>query len=80
MQRRNATNDFLNFYFGRAVRHFREEEELFFAAVTDEPSAHDLILQAVTDHLRLHGLARILKRQLAKGEADRDVLTEISRI
>ena len=79
-ERRNVANDFLNFYFGRAVRHFHEEEELFFAPLIDEQQARDLILRAVSDHLRLHALVRTLKRQLTDGEAADETLGNISRI
>jgi hemerythrin-like domain-containing protein len=78
-ERRNLANDFLNFYFGRAVRHFHEEEELF-APLIDDPQAGDLILRAVADHLRLHALVRTMKRQLTDGEADQETLGHISRI
>lgn len=79
-ERRELANDFVNFYFGRAVRHFHEEEELFFAPLVDEPRAKDLVIRAVTDHLRLHALVRSLKRQLSKGEADQRSLSEISTL
>jgi hemerythrin-like domain-containing protein len=77
-QRRNVANDFINFYFGRAVRHFHEEEELFFAPLVDHPEARDLVVRAVSDHLRLHALVRTIKRQLSGGEADPAVLDQIS--
>ena len=76
--RRNAANDFVNFYFGRAVRHFHEEEELFFAPLVDDPEAGGLVLRAVTEHLRLHALVRTVKRQLSGGEADNETLIKIS--
>jgi hemerythrin-like domain-containing protein len=79
-ERRNRANDFLDFYFGRAIRHFHEEEELFFAPLVDDPRAGDLIVRAVVDHLRLHALVRMIKRQLTDGEADQETLGEISRI
>ena len=79
-ERRNAANDFLNFYFGRAVRHFHEEEELFFAPLIDAPEASGLVLRAVSDHLRIHALVRTVKRQLTSGAADEETLGEISRI
>ena len=79
-QRRNLANGFINFYFGRAVRHFHEEEELFFAPLIDHPEARDHVLRAVTDHLRLHALTRKMKRQVADGEADQDTLDRISRL
>jgi hemerythrin-like domain-containing protein len=77
-ERRNLANDFVNFYYGRAIRHFHEEEELFFAPLIDEPRATDLVVRAVSDHLRLHALIRAVKRQLADGEADADTLTAIA--
>jgi hemerythrin-like domain-containing protein len=76
--RRNVTNDFVNFYFGRAVRHFHEEEELFFAPVVDDVEAHELVVRALTEHLRLHAMVRTVKRQLSEGEADPDLLSKIS--
>jgi hypothetical protein len=79
-ERQNVANDFLNFYFGRAVRHFHEEEELFFAPLIDDPEARDLVLRAVSDHLRIHALVRTVKRQLTSGAADGETLGEISRI
>lgn len=79
-ERQNLTNDFLNFYFGRAIRHFREEEELFFAPLIDEPRAQELVVRAVSDHLRLHALVRAVKRQLSDGEADPETLTRISQL
>jgi hypothetical protein len=79
-QRRNLANDFINFYFGRAVRHFHEEEELFFAPLIDHPEARDLVLRAVSDHLRLHALVRTVKRQLSDGEADQEILGRISKL
>ena len=80
VERSNAANDFLNFYFGRAVRHFHEEEELFFAPLIDDPRARDQVLRAVSDHLRLHAMARTVKRDLVKGQVDQGVLDEISQL
>lgn len=79
-RRRNLANDFVNFYFGRAIRHFHEEEELFFAPVVDHPEARDLVARAVSDHLRLHALVRTVKRQLSSGDADGEVLEQISKM
>ena len=79
-ERRNLANDFVNFYFGRAIRHFHEEEELFFAPLVDHPEVRELILSAVSDHLRLHALVRTIKRQLSDGDAEGEVLEQISRM
>ena len=77
-ERRNLVNDFLNFYFGRVIRHFHEEEELFFAPVVDDPRAEALVTRAIKDHLRLHALVRVVRRQLSTGESDQTLLAEIS--
>lgn len=79
-ERRNGANDFVNFYFGRAVRHFHEEEELFFPPLIDDPHSRGLVLRAVTDHLRLHGLVRGLKRQIAEGDVNQATMNEISQL
>lgn len=78
-ERRNISNDFVNFYLGRAIRHFHEEEELFFAPLIDSPEAGGLIVRAVTEHLRMHALVRKVRRQLTEGEVDRDLLAQISQ-
>ncbi len=77
-ERRNLANDFVNFYFGRVIRHFHEEEELFFAPLIDEPRARELVLRAVADHLNLHALVRSVRRQLSVAEADPATLRKIS--
>jgi hypothetical protein len=78
-ERRRAADDFLNFYLGRLVRHFREEEELFFAPLVDNDEARDLVMQAVTEHLKMHALTRTLRRQLVDGEADPETLNQLSK-
>lgn len=79
-QRRNLANDFINFYFGRAVRHFHEEEELFFAPLVDHEEACDEVMKAVAEHLRIHGLARVLRRGLVDGEADPETMKALSKL
>jgi hypothetical protein len=78
-ERRRAADDFLNFYLGRLVRHFREEEELFFAPLVDNDEARDRVVQALVEHLQMHALARTLRRQLVDGEADPETLNQLSK-
>lgn len=78
--RRNAAGDLVNFYLGNALRHFHEEEELFFAPLVDHPDARELILRAVSDHLRLHALLRTVKRQLSTGDVEPGPLEQISQL
>lgn len=78
--RRNVANDFVNFYFGRAIRHFHEEEELFFAPLVDHPETSEYIAHAVADHLRLHAMVRRVKRQITAGGADPELLEQIATL
>jgi hemerythrin-like domain-containing protein len=79
-ERRRATDAFVNFYLGRLVRHFREEEELFFAPLVDNDETSDQVMKAVSEHLQMHALARTLMRQLVDGEADPDTLKTLSKL
>lgn len=78
-ERRRAADDFVNFYLGRLVRHFREEEELFFAPLVDNDEARERVMQAVAEHLQMHALARTLRPQLVDGEAHPETLNELSK-
>lgn len=78
--RRRATDDFINFYLGSLLRHFREEEELFFAPLVDHEDAHDLVMRALAEHLRVHSRVRLLKRDLVDGKAEPTQLTELSKL
>jgi hemerythrin-like domain-containing protein len=79
-ERRRATDDFINFYLGSLVRHFREEEELFFAPIVDHGDAQALIVRALTEHLRVHARVRRLKRDLVAGVVEPTQLTELSKL
>lgn len=79
-ERRRTADDFVNFYLGRLLRHFREEEELFFAPLVDLPEARDLVMQAVAEHLRMHALVRALRRQLVSGDSDPETLRELGKL
>ena len=79
-ERRRATDAFVNFYLGRLVRHFREEEELFFAPLVDNDETRDQVMKAVSEHLQMHALARTLMRQLVDSEADPDTLKTLSKL
>lgn len=78
--RRRATDDFINFYLGSLLRHFREEEELFFAPLVDHEEAQPLVMQALAEHLRVHARVRRLKRDLVDGKAEPTQMTELSTL
>lgn len=79
-ERRRAVDDFVNFYLGRILRHFHEEEELFFAPLVDHEEARAQVAGAVFEHLRIHGLATSLRRGLLHGEADPETMRTISKL
>jgi hemerythrin-like domain-containing protein len=76
--RTRAADDFINFYLGRALHHFREEEELFFPPAIEHEEARPLVTRAVLEHLNVHRLVGILKRDLVKAEVTPELMTEIS--
>lgn len=78
--RARRADDFVNFYLGRLLHHFREEEELFFAPIVNHDAAHEQVLQALAEHLEVHALAHRLKRQVAAGDADPGTMTALSAL
>jgi hemerythrin-like domain-containing protein len=76
--RTRAADDFVNFYLGRALHHFREEEELFFPPAIEHDQARPLVERAVLEHLNIHRLVGLLKRDLVKAEVTPELMAEIS--
>lgn len=74
----DAGNAFLNFYLGRALHHFREEEELFFPSATEIDELRPMVTRAVMEHLTVHRLVAELKRQLSSTAVSPDLLLDIS--
>ena len=76
--RTRAADDFLNFYLGRALHHFREEEELFFPPAIEHEEAGPMVARAVLEHLNIHRLVGLLKRDLVKADVTPGLMAEIS--
>jgi mannose-6-phosphate isomerase-like protein (cupin superfamily) len=68
-----AAAAFLDFFAASAVPHFREEEELLFPLVVDAAETHELVMQALLEHQRLHAGATQLSDLVADGSADHAV-------
>jgi len=75
-----SADSFLNFYLGRALHHFREEEELFFPPAAELGELRPLVSRAVMEHLAMHRLTGHLKTQLVKGDVSQHLLGEISEL
>jgi hemerythrin-like domain-containing protein len=75
-----SADNYLNFYLGRALTHFREEEELFFPPAAALEEIRPLVSRAVMEHLSIHRLTGHLKRQLGTGEVAQELLAEISEL
>jgi hemerythrin-like domain-containing protein len=75
-----AADDFVNFYLGRALHHFREEEELFFPPATEHDALLPLVTRAVTEHLNIHRLVGLLKQQILKGDVDSQLMREVAEV
>ncbi|HEU4866568.1 MAG TPA: hemerythrin domain-containing protein [Actinomycetota bacterium] len=73
-----AADDFVNFYLGRALHHFREEEELFFPPAIEHDQARPLVERAVLEHLNIHRLVGLLKRDLVKAAVTPELMAEIA--
>ncbi len=77
-ERVRAADNFLNFYLGRALHHFREEEELFFPPAAELDEARPLVARALMEHLKIHRLVGALRRELSQSAVTAELLIEIS--
>lgn len=57
-ERAEAAREFVKFHADESIRHFREEEEVFFPLVVDEPDVAEPLAEALEEHQQLHALAR----------------------
>jgi quercetin dioxygenase-like cupin family protein len=74
-QRLAAARAFLVFFEGRAIAHFREEEErLFPVLMTDDAEPPEELVRALLEHARLHALAGQLRAELSAGEVEAGTL------
>lgn len=71
------TAAFLAFFAEETVEHFRKEEELLFPHVVDHDEAHELVVEALLEHQRLHALAAELAVQLAGGRVDPAIMRSL---
>ena len=71
-----AGRDFLIFFDGSGVTHFRDEEEHLFPLLFEQAGAEapEELVRALLDHARLHALAARLRAGLAIGKVEAETL------
>jgi hypothetical protein len=75
-----VATEFLRFFAGETVEHFREEEELLFPLVVDFDEARELLVQALLEHQRLHALTGRLQQLVTIGGDVDDVVRELGEL
>lgn len=80
-QRLAAARAFLAFFEGRAIAHFREEEErLFPLLMTDDAEPPEELVRALLEHARLHALAGRLRAEFTAGEVGAETLRSVGAL
>ena len=75
-ERAQSAQEFLEFFRGDALVHFREEEELLFPAILEHDSgAEEAIGGLLLDHVKMHGFAARLERERLSGSVSADTMT-----
>ena len=75
-----VATEFLRFFAGETVEHFREEEELLFPLVVDFDEARELLVQALLEHQRLYALTGRLQQLVTTGGEIDDVMRELGEL
>jgi len=76
--RSEAAAAFLRFFAEDTIPHFREEEEQLFPSVVEFEETRELLVEALVEHQRLHGLAARLRHAAANGEHPAEVMRELA--
>jgi hemerythrin-like domain-containing protein len=75
-----AAAAFLAFFVAEAVGHFRQEEELLFPQTVDREETQSLVVEALLQHQRLHGLVAELATDLATGSTRPAVMRDLGQL
>jgi iron-sulfur cluster repair protein YtfE (RIC family) len=76
--RRSQATEFLGFYAAETLTHFREEEETVFPLIIGETEAQEHLTRVMLDHLRIHSLVGVLRRESQGGHASSGAMTDIA--
>jgi hemerythrin-like domain-containing protein len=77
---RAAARNFLRFFEGETVRHFREEEEQLFPLLADLGEAREPLVHVLLEHQRLHALAGRLAAQVEAGAPAAELMVELGEV
>ena len=77
-QRLTQAHEFIDFFDSHTLTHFREEEEIVFPLVVDEPDAEPLLTQLLMEHVRLHAFALGLRSELRRGAPSGAVMKRLA--
>jgi quercetin dioxygenase-like cupin family protein len=75
-----AATAFLRFFADETIPHFRQEEEMLFPSVLDLEEAHELLVQALLEHQRLHALTARLQQLVNTGGEVDETMRELGRL
>jgi hemerythrin-like domain-containing protein len=67
-QRIDQAREFVDFFRGDTINHFREEEEIVFPLAIEDARAAPVLGRVVVEHLRIHALVTCLADEIADGQ------------
>ena len=75
-ERNRSAQEFLDFFRGEALIHFREEEELLFPAILEHDSGAEAAIGGLLlDHVKMHGYVVCLEQERMSGGVSVDTMT-----
>jgi iron-sulfur cluster repair protein YtfE (RIC family) len=79
-KRLGQAREFLVFFGSETLTHFREEEEVVFPLVVDQPEAEPALVRLMVEHLRIHADVHDLRAEVATGTVASETLTNIAKL
>lgn len=70
--------EFVSFFRTDTIAHFREEEEVVFPLVVDDPAAESILADVMVEHLRIHALVGRLTAEIAAGSVSKSTAVEVA--
>jgi iron-sulfur cluster repair protein YtfE (RIC family) len=77
-ERSALAGEFLDFFHGETLTHFREEEESIFPLVVDDVECEGALTRVMLEHLRIHAGVRRVRTELDGGDVSAGSLTEVA--